>query len=257
MTYSISGTSGAVVTFVDDKVVKTSHDLQVKKRILNQADWLLKHQIPAFPKIYQIEEDGFSMEKLERIDWYRIDANNEWMIVLEKIVQQMSTVWTQPPDYVTDLYQFMDFLRPRLLTYAPNLKSSMDRWFEDLMSISSYTECLIHGDNTLDNTCIRSSTGEVVFIDPNPRAQVPSYMATDIAMICQSTLGYEHFKYRHPLPKWTMEDVKELTSISDNDWFATLFFTAAKFIRILNYETKLQPTFLQVATDLIKKEGYL
>lgn len=253
----IYSTSGAQIKFTGTTVYKTGDDVDTRERILNQSRWLRNHQISAFPKVYGVWDKGYSMEKLEIIDWYRVDANNEWGDILQRIILQLKTIWSYEKDYSSPIHNFMQFLNSRIDKYAPELFLPMDRWADDLMHEPELTSCLTHGDTTLDNTCLRKSTGEIVFIDPNPRPEIPSLLGLDVAMLIQSTLGYEHLKYGHPIPKWTLKDIKDNLSLSDADWFATMFFTAAKFIRILHYEDHLRPVFLEIAKNIINQEGYL
>lgn len=250
-------TSRAKLKFVNNTVYKTANTPEVKDRIDEQSQWLSDHRLSVLPRVFNVWPGGYSMEKLDTIDWYRIDSVNGWENILQQICTSMKQIWTQPAAWDTPLYVFKTFLDQRIFEYAPHLYLSMDNWYNEIHHMDyEFQVCLTHGDNTFDNTCIRKDTGELVFIDPNPRKNVPSLLACDMAMLCQSVLGYEHFKFNHPKPRCDSKILKEIMSLSDEEWFLIQYFTAAKFIRILHYEDKHRQNFTLIAETLIKENGF-
>lgn len=246
-------TSGAGVGFFDKYVVKVGEPGPVGDRVAEQAAWLQRHESPALPKVFMAWHDGYIMERLRPIEWRHIDT---WTWLVEDVFAALRKhVWSLPAEVEVDWDRHRRFIQERCELAAPEAAKPLSRWLDDVETLE-LRSCLIHGDPTFDNTCRRLGR-RLVFIDPNPaRPEVPSLEVCDAANVMQSLHGYEHLKYGRPMPNVSMDVVRTITGYDPDEWFALQYFTAAKFARLLAYETDLRPVFRDVLLNLLRQGGF-
>ncbi len=236
-------TSGADINLRADIVIKSGHG-PVATRIRTQAEWLRRHPSPAVPPVLTSSASHYSMPRYREIDWKRLQTPDAWEFVVDAMVSTLEQIWADPAESTFDLDAHLRFMARRCKN-LPGSFPAVKAWAESLSWDEA--DCLTHGDPTFDNTL----TGPI-FIDPNPaRPEVPSTRTADLANIAQSLLGYEHLKYGAPKPLIDPDYLDRHTEHPET----LRYLTAAKVIRLLEYETTHRPTFQKVAADLLTRRG--
>lgn len=239
----ITTTSGAQLACVGRYVVKVGTG-EAGDRIGTQARWLERHPFIAFPAVYVSWGAGYIMERLDPVPWRSMTIPDDWERFTRSVVDRLRDhVWCRPAETAFDLDTHLAFMRRR----CENLPGSWPRvqsWAAELDW--DVTETLTHGDPTFDNVCLRQS--QPVLIDPNPNPAVPSTPVADLANLAQSLHGYEHVK-GHPQPLCGLDVLTDGLDADDVEMLR--YLTAAKFIRLLNYETTHRPAFASMAWELL------
>ena len=215
------GLSGAVVTNNGNgRTVTKSGGLPGRTR--EQGDWIIRHggDSRIFPRVHELLDDGYVMEKLEFIDYWEIDS-------LEMVEMLRNFVWVQPP-VVPPTDNTCDLLLKKM-------QATVDKWLGNLISRTtqkrilidamnaangalSMSHCLTHGDPTAENVMYRPDFGKVL-IDPIRATEVvPDSPAVDIGKMLQSACGWEHAKYSTGFAAFTRSDLKK--AVNDDELFA-------------------------------------
>jgi hypothetical protein len=136
------------------------------------------------PKIYDINPQGYVMEKLEQIP-----RTPDLLRDIENLLERF--VWIRPSQYfeVTGQENYIEFQKSMGIE-TPNFARPTEF-------------CLIHGDPTVSNAMNRISGDRVlginnslVLIDPRaPNGHVPSAAMVDRGKILQSYFGWEEVAY--------------------------------------------------------------
>lgn len=248
-------TSGALVERIGETVLKVGEGT-VGERVGREARWLVEHaNVPCLPRVYAHWDHGYVMEPLVRAPW--ISPDFDWECHVETCLQVLNDqVWSHTTDREVPFSDFYEFIERRCAVGYPEVWSAVSQILLELSDVwYVLPRVLTHGDPTFDNQCLRPSTGEVVFIDPNPNEHVPSFRASDIACVLQSLHGYEHLKYGAPRPRVTPDYVRDF-GIADLEWYASRALCLAKFVRLLSYETHLRPVFREVIDRLLEEEDW-
>lgn len=229
----------------------------VGERVGREAVWLTQHHdVACLPGVYAHWDHGYVMEPLEPIQWEspRFDWRRHVELCLTNLRDQ---VWVHRTDRVVAPFDFHEFIWSRCKASYPTVWRYVKPHIGELLDVwHELPNVLTHGDPTFDNQCLRPSTGEIVFIDPNPNEHVPPFRASDVACVLQSLHGYEHLKYGAPRPRVTPDYVRDVLDLDDLEWYAARVLCLCKFVRLLSYETHLRPVFREVIDRLLEEEDW-
>jgi hypothetical protein len=211
------GISGAVIVDNNDGTVAKTGGLVERTR--EQGEWILRHGGNVFPKNVKVIEDGYTMEKLEFIEYYDVGSTFS-------IDTLRDHVWTQdavvPPTKNTAnlleekmAHTFDKHLRDAL---GEDVKSAIiDDAIKAGRGAYHLRHCLTHGDPTSENVMVRPGYG-MVFIDPIRATEVvPDSPAVDVGKVLQSAYGWEDAKYATGVVAYKPSDIKD--TLNDDTLF--------------------------------------
>lgn len=230
------GSSGAIIQ-VDpfaDFVMKLGDD-----RVVQQGDWLTKHESPAVPRVTGLVTGGYFMEKL-----HELPRDLEWgrALFVRMVDQLQGFIWANPAevmfDEVTHLQKVIA-LADRFLTTDQRFK--MFRLYE-MVNWDKLTACLTHGDPTVDNVLIREigdvHDRDIVLADPIPATPaIPDLRVVDLAKLLQSAHGFERIKYREPGLVIDLDEIFDLCA-DRNERRALRYMDVVNMLRVLPYQSK-------------------
>lgn len=239
------GLSGATINIYDDRVDKicSKENVNVAFRLIDQAYFINKHQCPIFPIIFKIfsnEVYGYSMEKLDSIEYSEITPNifNEIKDLLSRYIwcQKAEVFFNENKVYEIHRYVY------NILNKLPLNKTEIDNIslyvfinLKQLLDLN-LTSCLIHGDPTIAN-CVRRNKKHLVILDPIPSDLWPHLKAVDLGKMLQSAIGYEAWlnNMKSIDPKESLNTV--LLNESEDDIKAAEIFLLIHLIRLIPYQT--------------------
>lgn len=185
------GSSGAVVesTRQGTAVRKTGDD-----RVVWQGQWLRVHACDALPEVYDLENNGYTMEMLNPLPRRIVDAER----LARAMFNRLNTcVWPQQStrrqsfnrkDHVSKVTHLLGQLRGNRDIAAKLLE------YEKRIDWSAQIGVTAHGDPTIDNVMLRGT--DIVIIDPLPSSTaVPDLRCVDLGKILQSIAGFENARY--------------------------------------------------------------
>jgi hypothetical protein len=245
------GISGAVITDNNDGTVTKSGGLVERTR--EQGEWIIKHGGNVFPKNVKIIEDGYTMEKLEYIEYYFVGSDFS-------IETLKNHVWTQraivPPTKNTSV-----LLEQKMAhTFDKHLKDVLDDQVRSAIiqdaskaghGAYKLRHCLSHGDPTAENIMVRPGHG-MVFIDPIRATEVvPDSPAVDVGKVLQSAYGWEDAKYSTEMVAYLPSDIKDV--LRDDELFAVgQSWAVVHIMRAIPYVIRSMPdSFDKVVTVLL------
>lgn len=244
----IRGTSGAVISYDADNLVKKTGDARVR----GQGLWLVQHESPALPAVHTVHErkNAYIMERLSGAPPWALNHR----AVLDRMLLALNMhVWCRPARVVFDpdvLASKLDFLgtylldEPKIIEWTTTVSHSL--------SWGTLSACLAHGDPTFENVMFRDTTGDVVIIDPLPASPaVPDLLSVDLGKMLQSVVGWERVRYSDPEQSFhvTARDLR-LHIPSDDEWHATVFWCVVHLLRTLPYvEPDIRPGVIGCAYD--------
>ena len=230
------GSSGADIIIADGHVTKMNGD---NVRLIDQANWLRRHESPATPRVIEIYAQSYVMERLFVPPATLLNHT----ATLDAMLTQLDAyVWYHSP-VVPVNHEMLRVKIDRLLT-----EFNMQGLWPFIINTHTHVRwadvrrCLTHGDPTFDNVMIRESTGEIVLVDPIPATLVnPDMWSVDIGKILQSCLGWESARYLDPSQLFTVGPQHLHTTllkrfdITDNEWAASVFWCVVHLLRTLPY----------------------
>ena len=214
-----AGLSGAEVVQIDGRtVIKRGGDVE---KTIAQGRWIRENTSPAMPMVFELTEDGYVMEKLERIDYWNVRAGDVVRLL-------RSNVWSRPPRVAPSEQTFMA-LRDKVLgnITADAVKEKVDavaygnailRAVSDAYRYSLKVKAtLSHGDPTAENVMNRHGYGPVL-IDPiGATVAVPDSPCVDVGKMLQSAYGWEAAKYGTDVSAYSCEEVRN--AVADDELF--------------------------------------
>lgn len=230
------GSSGAEFNFLGDRVVKLAPDKSVGDRVMAQGAWLMRHQSPAVPRVFQVYARSYVMERLIVPPFWALDHQ----VIFEHLLSALSVhVWSQPAEVEHDADETevkYAMLCERFQLH--DICSELDK-LHDTIKWDELKRCLTHGDPTLDNVMFREDDAKVgvVIGDPIPATPaVPDLQCVDLGKILQSLLGWEETRYglRSFKLRIGTEDLRRCVT-DKNEWRATIFWSVVHMLRAMPY----------------------
>ena len=211
------GISGAAIIDNGNGTVTKSGGLVERTR--EQGEWIIAHGGEVFPKNIEITQDGYTMEKLEFIEYYDVGSTFS-------IETLRTDVWSQPP-VVSPTKNTAKLLEAKMEhTFDKHLSGVLSSSIKEAIAVDAIIagngayalrHCLTHGDPTAENVMVRPGYG-MVFIDPIRATEVvPDSPAVDVGKVLQSAYGWEDAKYSSGVLAYKPGDIKD--ALKDDELF--------------------------------------
>ncbi len=207
--------SGAIISYEDDCIKKTSDTPPITHRLYAQKDYMrklasLESKQCIIPKT-QDHPNGYIMEKGEDIELWDISVP---LLIRMMKMRLITHVWQHPPIIKTQegwAENLGNYLKGVLNTHhIPDEDAKYLLFLVKAMEFEGGTECAIHGDCTVDNVLQpgkfidkENVDGHVWISDPiPPDHRIPSHREVDLGKLLQSCIGWENMKYagNPPIP---------------------------------------------------------
>jgi hypothetical protein len=248
----MKGLSGAVITELHDGTVTKTGGLV--ERTIEQGEWILRHGGDAFPKNVKIIENGYSMEKLDFIEYFDVGSSFSISTLREHVWCQEAIV---PPTRKT----------ARLL--QTKMTHTFDKHLAEILNDGvkaailenatyagngayAFGHCLTHGDPTAENVMVRPGYGKV-FIDPIRATEVvPDSPAVDVGKILQSAYGWEDAKYSTGILAYKPDDIKD--QLNDDELFTIgQSWAVVHIMRAIPYVCRVMPSSIGNVIDVLNR----
>lgn len=206
------GLSGAIVIDNGDGTVTKSGGIPERTR--EQGEWLIQHGSHVFPRVVQLLDNGYVMEKLEHINYWDTDNSFVHVALLRHVWSQPAVV---PP--TTDTHRLLKekmsaTIENHVAPLISNATASAIMANATQAAVGAYRlrHSLTHGDPTAENVMFRSGYGNVL-IDPIRATEtVPDSPAVDVGKMLQSAYGWEHAKYNNGMLAYNHDDIADVVN---------------------------------------------
>lgn len=237
----------------DSRVVKIGHarDTDVE----SQGAWLRANPSPVLPRVHEIYSSSYVMEYLAAPQLHLLDHKR----LLHAMVNSLEThIWSRTPVLPIN-HEMLQAELERLLEITEFGRFWV--WVQKTHALIRWGKLhasLTHGAPLLENVMFRESSGDLVFIDPQPASLLsPDLRCRDVGRLLQSALGWEGVRHG---PTFYFDvnvgDLRHHTNLlhdfDDNEWLASVFWCVVHMLRELpTLNDRLRRSIRDLITDAL------
>ena len=254
-----------VVTLDEARVLKIALKPEHKNRLILQAEFIQRYDSGIFPKIFNVFEHGYVMERLQQPFCNEIGG---WMADIKQLLRE--NLWNIKETVVVKhnwhgtLYdavmrRFIDVYQLNIIKgFTDKICERVSEQIFRLRELKGLTSCPIHGDPTFDNVMIRF--GLPVIIDPLPweESYIPPFKSVDLGKLLQSAWGYEcalqdiHYSIKDFAGQHDYNMIRIFDGESKVDILAAKIFCLIHYVRLLPYQKiENQPTMFRILLEIL------
>lgn len=251
--------SGAMISFVGQRVIKSGASGKVGDRVESQGRWLIDRTSEGrsyLPRVSAVGRGWYMMELLEPVPTERYDDFNSSFIT--PILNSLHDLWAKSTEVTFSSAIDWRLHHDKVKMLTGFLPSSLGIRFKKLRDRIDFTHLIVadhvHGDSTFENVMYRAADEQLVLTDPIPAYDaMPSVRAVDFGKLLQSIYGWETLKYNSWLtPHDALDviyDVIVESVLGDSEIAAAHYMCAVHLLRAIPY----YPQFTTKLLEMIRR----